>query len=118
MTELARFMLEDGGSVLIEVDDEPGVRRVARQGQLLAEAKASFEAALSGVRDAALAALSQFTSMPRQPDEVALRFGVKIDVQAGAVIAKTGVEGQLEVKLTWKREPARSVQGEGEAEET
>ncbi len=42
--------------------------------------------------------------MTRRPDELEITFGVKLDAQMGAVIARTGVEGQLEVKLTWKSE--------------
>ena len=38
------------------------------------------------------------------PDEVELKFGVKLDAQAGAVIARTGLQGQFEVKLKWVRE--------------
>ncbi len=103
MTEFARFELKDGGTVVVEVDDEPGVSRVGRPGRVLREAKASFETALEDVRTAASAALDQFRSMPRQPDEVEIKFGVKLDAEAGAVIAKTGIQGHFEVKLKWYR---------------
>jgi hypothetical protein len=46
--------------------------------------------------------------MARQPDSVEMTFGVKLDAQAGAVIAKTGVQGHFEVKLTWSQQPAGS----------
>ncbi|WIX75180.1 CU044_2847 family protein [Amycolatopsis carbonis] len=35
-----------------------------------------------------------------------IKFGVKLSAEAGAVIAKTGVEGQLEIKLKWRRDGA------------
>lgn len=109
MLELARFGLDGGGSVIIEVDEEPGVTRVSRQGRIR-DAGVAFETALADVRDAAIAALTQFQAMTRQPDQVEITFGVKLDVEVGAVIAKTGVQGNLEVKLTWQRE----VSEEGE----
>jgi hypothetical protein len=106
MTEMARFVLEDGGEVVVEVDPGAHTTRVARRDDLVAEAKVSFEKALESVRDAASAALDQLRSMTRQPDEVELKFAVKLSASAGAVIAKTAVDGQFEVKLKWVRDPA------------
>jgi Trypsin-co-occurring domain 1 len=104
-TELVRFALADGRTVLVEVDELPGVSRAGRSSaRVLQEAKATFEQAVVGVRDAAAAALAQFTSMTRAPDEVELKFGLKLDAEAGAVIARTGVQGQFEVKLRWRRD--------------
>ncbi|GLZ40691.1 CU044_2847 family protein [Actinokineospora sp. NBRC 105648] len=101
--EIARFPLADGGSVLVEVDEVPGVARASRPGKVMTEARTVFENAVGQVRDAAAAALTQFSSMTRAPDEVELKFGMKLDVEAGAVIARTGVQGQFEVKLKWRR---------------
>ncbi|WP_326836824.1 CU044_2847 family protein [Amycolatopsis rhabdoformis] len=105
MTELARFPLEGGGDVVVEVGPAaPGTARVGRREDVLADARESFETALASVRDAAAAALGQFRDMTRAPDEVEIKFGVKLSAEAGAVIAKTGVEGQLEIKLKWRRD--------------
>ncbi|MEC3982645.1 CU044_2847 family protein [Amycolatopsis sp. H20-H5] len=106
MDDLTKFALEDGGSVIIEVEAPAGMTRVSRRDDLVDDTKASFERALTNVRDAASAALGQFQSMTRKPDEVEIKFGVKLTAEAGAVIAKTGLEGQFEVKLKWKRDPA------------
>ena len=37
------------------------------------------------------------------PDEVELEFGVKLDVEGNALIAKAGIEAAIAVTLTWKR---------------
>jgi hypothetical protein len=103
VTEVLRFDLDDGGSVLVEVLEEPGVVRTARRGTLLQDAKLSFEKTLAGVRDAASSALGQFQSMSHRPDEVEIKFGVKLDAKAGAIIAQTGMQGHFEVKLKWQR---------------
>ena len=103
MTELARFELQQGGDVVVEVDAGPATTRVARREDLVLEAKVSFERALGAVKDAASAALGQFQAMARRPDEVEIKFGVKLSAEAGAVIAKTGLDGQFEVKLKWKQ---------------
>lgn len=101
MPELARFALDIGGSVLVDVDEEPGVARVSRQGRIR-DARATFESALGEVRDAAVVALTQFRAMAQHPDEVVITFGVRLDAEVGAVIAKTGMSGNFEVKLTWR----------------
>ena len=101
MPELAKFKLEGGGSVLVEVKEEPGTTRVSRQGRIR-DARTTFQTALSEVRDAATVALTQFSTMTRQPDEVEIAFGVRLDAEVGAVIAKTGMAGNFEVKLTWR----------------
>jgi hypothetical protein len=102
--ELVRFPLADGGSVLVEVDERPGVSRAGRASGVVREARTTFEKAVAEVRDAAAGALAQFTAMTRAPDEVELKFGIKLDAEAGAIIARTGIQGQLEVKLRWYRE--------------
>jgi hypothetical protein len=114
--EAARFVLEEGGEVVVEVDPVPGTNRVSRRDDLVAEAKVSFERALESIRDAASAALGQFRSMGRQPDEVELKFAVKLSATAGAVIAKTAVDGQFEVKLKWMRDPKAVLEEEPEAQ--
>jgi len=101
LSELARFKLEGGGSVLVDVDEEPGVARVSRHGSIR-EAKTTFQTALHDVREAAIVALAEFRTMTLQPDEVEITFGVRLDAEIGAVIAKTGVAGNFEVKLTWR----------------
>lgn len=100
--ELAEFGLDDGGSVLVEVAPSPHESPVGRQQDTLTQVGVTFDRAIGRVRDAAVAALGQFQQMSRRPDEVAIKFGVKLDTEVGALIAKTGVEGQLEVTLTWR----------------
>jgi hypothetical protein len=104
VNDLARFPLEGGGSVVVEIDPVPGTSRVSRRDDLIEDAKGSFEAALANVREAAASALGTFQSMTRKPDEVEIKFGVKLTAQAGAVIAKTGLDGNFEVKLKWVRD--------------
>lgn len=117
VTELVRFELETGGTVTVEVEEEPGVGRAARQGSgVLRDAQRSLERALSDVRGAAAAALGQFQKMASQPDEVEITFGVKLDAQAGALIAKTGMQGHFEVKLKWERESVAPVVDSGRFE--
>ena len=104
MAEVVRFELEGGGSVLVEMGGgEPGIVRASRLSEVARTAQVSFEAALSGVRDAAASALRTFKDIPQPPDEVAVEFGVELNAQAGALIAQAGAGSHLQVTLTWKR---------------
>ncbi|MEH1167295.1 CU044_2847 family protein [Micromonospora sp. CPCC 205539] len=105
MTELRRFELDGGGSVVVEVDGKPGVTSASPAGKVVREARATFDRALGEVRDAASAALRQFQSMAHRPDEIEITFGVQLTAEAGAVIARTGVQGQLSVTVRWQRPP-------------
>jgi hypothetical protein len=99
--ELVEFSLDNGGSVLVEVTPSPYESAVSRPGDVFTQVAVSFDQAIGRIRGAAEAALDQFDQMTRRPDELAIAFGVKLDAQVGAVIARSGIEGQLQVTLTW-----------------
>ncbi|WP_063758830.1 CU044_2847 family protein [Streptomyces sp. NRRL S-340] len=104
--ELVRFDLGGGSAgVYVEMpDDDPGVERARRRvGGTRQEAVDGFEAGLDQIRDVAGRTLRRITAMPSPPSTVELEFGVKFSVEAGAVIARTGVEGHVKVKVVWER---------------
>ncbi|VVJ18365.1 Uncharacterised protein [Amycolatopsis camponoti] len=104
MSELMSFPVDDENSVLVEIDlDQPEIGPVSRADDLIKSATTSFDGALAHVRAAASIALAKFRDMDVRPDEVQVEFGVKLNTQVGAVIAKTGVDGHLKIKLTWRR---------------
>ncbi|MEU8800314.1 CU044_2847 family protein [Spirillospora sp. NPDC048819] len=103
MNELVRWQTENG-TVVVETDDrEPGFQSVSRAGDMIHDAAGRFEDAFQSVRDAAETALAALRGGALDPDAVELEFGVKLNAAAGAVIAKTSVEGHLKVKMTWGR---------------
>ncbi|MFD0342935.1 CU044_2847 family protein [Streptomyces sp. NPDC127117] len=103
MTALMEFTTESGATVTVEVDRHtPGAQLVALgDDNTLARAGRTFDSALTGIRSAAESALAVFRDGALKPDGVELEFGVKITAEAGAVIAKSSVEGHLTVKLSW-----------------
>ncbi|MEU5821419.1 CU044_2847 family protein [Streptomyces sp. NPDC047803] len=103
MASLMEFTTDNGATVTVEVDRHaPGAQLVSRDGQhTLARAGRTFDSALEGIRSAAESALAVFRDGRLQPDGVELEFGVKITSEAGAVIAKSALEGHLTVKLSW-----------------
>ncbi|MEV8631800.1 CU044_2847 family protein [Streptosporangium sp. NPDC051023] len=101
--QLVRWEI-DGGSVVVETDDKyiTDWAPVSTAGdRVIYDAKQRFEDALKHVRGAAEAALKTFREGVVEPDEVEVEFGVKLGTEAGAVIAKASVEGNLIVRIKW-----------------
>jgi Trypsin-co-occurring domain 1 len=105
MKRLVAFATQDGQTVVVEVEGDapPGTVRAARPGEVAELAEKTFEAALGPVRAAADALVAQLRDLGERPDEVKAGFGVKLNAQAGAIIASTSGEANFTVTLTWKR---------------
>jgi Trypsin-co-occurring domain 1 len=109
MARLAKFVLPDGSSIVAEVDDESlDSSRIMRGGsvatsEVVVKANASFESALDRVRWAAEGLLNRLTSLASPPDEVEVEFGVKLNAETGAVIAKAATEANFRINLKWTR---------------
>lgn len=104
MEGLVEFKTEDGAVITVETSEDEsgsGSRLVARGDDGTVQATRTFENSLEGVRAAAASALRVFRDGSLRPDTVELEFGVKLTAEAGAVIAKSAVEGHLVVKLSW-----------------
>ncbi len=107
MKRLIEFPLEDGNSITVEVDElepEGGVVRAARPGEIAAKAGQTFEAALDRIRPAASIIITKLRALSDPPDEMTVEFGLKMNAEAGAVIAAAGAEANYKVTLKWKRE--------------
>ena len=112
MGELLRFELEDGGSVVAQMDDlGGGVVPATSASDVVARATGSFESALEGVRRAASATLDRMSSLPQRPDEVTVEFGIQLDAEVGAVLARTGAQGHIQVQVTWHRKAESGPEG-------
>jgi hypothetical protein len=103
MKPLLAIPLEAGNSLVVEVDEEPGIVRSARPGELMATASQTFESALVKVKPAAEALLATFRNLAESPDEITVDFGMKVTAEAGLVIAQGGAEANFAVKLAWRR---------------
>jgi hypothetical protein len=113
MNELLRFPTADGTYVIVEADaQEPGVQRASRHGGIV-DVKRRFEDSLADVRNAAASALAVFRDGVLRPDSVEIEFGVRLNAEAGAVVAKTAVEGHFVIKLAWEKvSPAQETSAE------
>ena len=92
------------GSVKFDVDDVEGVGPETvsrRRGTVVAKLDESLDDALASARPAAEAVINTFRAL--SPDGMAVEFGLRIDAEAGAVIAKAGVGANFTVTLNWGR---------------
>ncbi len=107
MKRLVEFPLEDGGTVVIEVDEpEPpgGIQRAARADEISETADQTFQAALHKIRPVASSILAEMRGLAESPDEVGVEFGVNLKGTVGAIISSTSVEANFKVSLKWKRD--------------
>jgi Trypsin-co-occurring domain 1 len=104
MTYLAAMPLENGDSLLIEVDeDAEGIVAAGRPGEIIATTAMTFEAALDRLRPAAQAIVAKLGSLSERPDEINVEFGIKLSTEAGLVIARASGEATFTVTLQWRR---------------
>ena len=111
MRRLIEFTLEDGTTILVEVDmpEEPGMVPAAQGGPGMPEkAQETFEAALDKIRPAAQTIIQKLRALHDPPDQIQVEFGLKLNAQAGAFIAAASTEANYRVTLTWKREEKKT----------
>lgn len=105
MKRLVEFPLEEGGTILVEVEMPEGAGMVpAARGEVAQRAQQTFEQALEKIRPAAQAIIKKLRALHDPPDEIEVEFGLKMSAEAGAVVAAAGVEANYKVTLMWKRE--------------
>ena len=107
MKHFVEFRLEDGGTIIIEVDEsETGgtVRASRRSGEIVEEAKETFEQALSKIRPATEKVITTLRGLAQKPDEIEMEFGFSLNAAAGVVIASASTQANYKVTLRWKGE--------------
>lgn len=107
MTRLVEFPLQDGGSVLVQVDEAapgPVTRGLGDRAVLTEQAGHTFEEAIGRVQPAAQSLISRLRALADAPDEVGLEFGLELSAEAGAFIASASSTANFRVMLTWRRD--------------
>jgi hypothetical protein len=109
MKRLVVFPLEEGGSIVIEID-EPETGGTVRAGRedTIEKAKETFEEALNKVPPATKTVVEKLRSMASRPDEIEVTFGINLSTMVGAFIASATVAANFGVTVRWT----------GKAEET
>lgn len=107
MKRLVEFPLDQGGTVVVEVDDPlggPVMRGGKGRTALVDEADKTFEDATAAVTPAAQSLLARLRSIDDPPDEIGIVFGVQLSAQTGAFIASVAAQANFTVSMTWRRQ--------------
>jgi hypothetical protein len=112
MKRLVEFPLEDGGTMLVEIDEtESGSLVRASLSEKIVKAQQTLEKSLENVKPAARYIIQQVRQIPDAPDEVQITFGLKLSADAGAVLASAGAEANYTVTLKWTRKEQETKHG-------
>lgn len=140
MGRLVEFELEDGGSVLIEVQEHgepvrlggttaPGVQTPGAPGAgapesgapttrglssrvIPEQARRSFEEGVDRVMPAVANVIGRLRALADQPDEVRVEFGLDLHAEAGAFVASASAGANFSVSMTWRRDGAGGSHGQ------
>jgi hypothetical protein len=105
----------EGATILVEFDDlrQTGVRQVSRgpgeiSGKLAQKSARALDSAMGTIQGMAhrVTETVREIKVAERPDKVSVEFGLKLDAEAGAYIAKASTEAGFKVTLTWEREDA------------
>jgi NTP-dependent ternary system trypsin peptidase co-occuring protein len=111
MVQLVSFPSDAGPPLRVEVaENDFGVQRVARRDGGIVQATEKLEDALGQAMPTLRSVVRSVQSLA--PDEAEIEFGITLTAEAGAVVAKTAVEGHFTVTLSWKRPDAGASAGE------
>lgn len=93
-------------NIKIEIYDlsKDGRTRVGGGTKIVEKTKEEMEGMINATSDFAKDAAKKISEMDYKPDEIQIKFGVKLTAEAGVVFAKAATEGNFEFTLTWKRE--------------
>ena len=105
MSTLLKVSTSEQDSVLVEVvsPEEEGLVEVGAE-RMIQEATVGFDSVLEVAEKCAVEFVNGLRIIKEKTgvDEVSLEFGVSLQVDIGAIIAKAASEGSFQVTLTWK----------------
>lgn len=95
---------EETSTILVELAPRTGLQQVTRLPRYLDELSTEALAnAMHTVRAMAEWVETTIDDLAGNPDQVEVEFGVKMDFEGQALIAKAGAEAAISVTLTWQR---------------
>ena len=102
---MTTFTFDDDAPILVEFAPRPGTRSVSRAAptDLVAQSTQAINNAMVTIYNMARRVHSTVEAMgDSKPSEAEVSFGIKLNAETDALIAKVGGEASIEVTLTWK----------------
>jgi hypothetical protein len=106
MTEkqLIEFSLKDGHRFLVEVEEpeSTSVERISLpSGRMVAEAQQNFEDAIDKIKPVIASITNKFKEL--SPEEMEIKFGIKLSADAGVILTSVGGEVNFEITVKWAK---------------
>ncbi|MER7704062.1 CU044_2847 family protein [Kitasatospora sp. NPDC097605] len=116
MTTRTEFALASGATLVVESEGTgTGVAPAGRGG--LERAGATVRDSLHTVVDTASDVIDAFRALPRRPDGIEVKFGVKLDASVGVILAGGSTGVHFEVTLRWSPEDLAAEAGSAPGDE-
>jgi hypothetical protein len=114
MKRLVEFPLEEGGSIVVEID-EPEMGGTVRAGRedKIEQARETFEDALNKVLPVTKTVVEKLRGMTSKPDAIEVTFGVNLSTMAGAFIASASAGANFGVTVRWAGKAEETPHGPG-----
>ncbi|MEM9271640.1 MAG: CU044_2847 family protein [Cyanobacteria bacterium P01_F01_bin.143] len=94
---------DDNAQILVDLNPPGSMVEVALEPQALVnKSKEAINKAMDTINHMAERTIDAIGNVTNKPSEVEVEFGIKLDAESGALIAKTGAEASLTVKMVWK----------------
>jgi hypothetical protein len=105
--EQITFTPDEETTIIVEFPEKRGFRESSLSPEELA--KKSMEAiktAMQSIYRMSRQTVAMLKTIPstERPSQAEVEFGIKFDAEAGAVLAKAGVEANINIKLVWEKE--------------
>jgi hypothetical protein len=107
---MSTFTIDEHAPILVEFKPAAGVVRTALSPADLAEqSRKALDAAMNTIHAMAERVNATIAAISDRPNKVEVEFGLKLDAQAGALVASASTEAGFNVKLTWERKEPPSA---------
>lgn len=96
---------EDDEVILVELAPTAGVRSVSiSTTDMLEKSKEAMDHAMKSIRGMAKKTVRTIKEIPisERPTTISVEFGLKLNAEGNAVVAKAGMEATLNVTMTWE----------------
>jgi hypothetical protein len=107
-SQIVTYQVDDSTTVKFEIEPPAGFQPAGPE-----EVLARVREAVGPAVEAARAVLDKVKEA--RPDEVELKFGIKVSGTANWFVARAAGEGNFEITLTWSRDTGEADAGEGSA---
>ena len=106
---MAKFQVQGNDEIiLVEFESESGLQTVSYGPSQILEksiedSKKAIDRAMDTMRGMAKKTMTTIREIPvtERPTTISVSFGLKLDAEAGAMVAKAGAEASINVTMTW-----------------